>query len=323
MTEPLLAVDDLHVSVNVQGRWLPVLEGVTFSVAPGGSLGLVGESGSGKSMTLRAIIGLLPSNARIDAGSITFQGEDLVTSRRALAAARGPGITMVFQEPAVALNPIMTVGDQITDAVRRRDGLTKRQARALAVDLMDRVGIADPAGRVDAYPFELSGGMRQRVMIASAIAAKPRLILCDEPTTALDVTVQAQVLALFADLRDALGAALLYVTHDLAVVAGLCADVAVLYSGRVMEAGAIRSVFTAPRHPYTHALVASTPRIDGPVERLEAIPGTAPGLAERPSGCPFAPRCAAAQPDCAAAPPEFTGPAGAGFACFHPLGVAE
>ncbi|MDR1825255.1 MAG: ABC transporter ATP-binding protein [Bifidobacteriaceae bacterium] len=321
MSAPLLQVEGLTVSVNVQGRWLEVLHSVTFDVPAGGSVGLVGESGSGKSMTLRAIIGLLPSNGRVDAGSITFDGTDLVANPRTMASVRGTGITMVFQEPAVALNPIMKVGEQITDAVRRHAGLNKRQAREMAVELMDRVGITDPANRVDSYPFELSGGMRQRVMIASAIAAQPRLILCDEPTTALDVTVQAQVMALFAELRDQLGAALLYVTHDLPVVASLCSDAAVLYGGRVMEIGPIKEVFTRPRHPYTHALLTSTPSIDGPVERLEAIPGTAPGLADRPSGCPFAPRCAMAGPDCSKAMPAFTGTLEAGFACYHPLSL--
>ncbi|MDR1798715.1 MAG: ABC transporter ATP-binding protein [Bifidobacteriaceae bacterium] len=319
MSAPLLQVEGLTVSVNVKGRWLVVLDGVTFDVPAAGSVGLVGESGSGKSMTLRAIIGLLPSNGRVEAGSITFDGTDLVANPRTMASVRGSGITMVFQEPAVALNPIMKVGEQITDAVRRHENLNQRQARQLAVELMDRVGITDPANRVDSYPFELSGGMRQRVMIASAIAAKPRLILCDEPTTALDVTVQAQVMALFAELRDQLGAALLYVTHDLPVVASLCRDAAVLYGGRIMETGPIEDVFTRPRHPYTQALLASTPSIDGPTQRLAAIPGTAPGLADRPSGCPFAPRCGLAQPDCSESMPAFTGPLRGGLACHHPL----
>jgi peptide/nickel transport system ATP-binding protein len=281
----------------------------------------VGESGSGKSLTLRAIVGLLPENVRVTGGRIHFKGEDLLADGgKRVRAVRGTGISMVFQEPAVALNPVMRVGAQIVDGAVRHRGLNRRQAREYAIQLMDLVGIPDPAQRVDAYPFELSGGLRQRVMIAASVACEPALILCDEPTTALDVTIQAQVLGMFARLRDEMNAALLYVTHDMAVVAQLCDDVTVLYSGKVMEQGAMRAVFDGPDHPYTAALLRSTPRIDGPVERPESIPGTAPSLEARPGGCPFAPRCPSVTDECRAGEVPLEPAAGGRWAaCLHPL----
>jgi peptide/nickel transport system ATP-binding protein/oligopeptide transport system ATP-binding protein len=319
MTGPLLDVQDLTVTATVRGRAYTVLDRVSFQVQPGEKVGLVGESGSGKSMTLRAIDGLLPENAHIAGGDILFEGRSLVHDRAHLLQVRGAGIAMVFQEPAVALNPIQRVGWQIADTMRRHQNLGRRQAFGLAVDLMDQVGITDPAARAHAYPFELSGGMRQRVMIAAAIANRPRLILCDEPTTALDVTVQAQVMDLLATLSADYGTALLYVTHDMAVVATLCTAVAVLYSGQVVEEGPVRAVFDDPFHPYTFALLRSTPRVEGAIERLQAIAGTAPALDDRPAGCPFAPRCEAATAECARVTPELRRVGGRAFACHHPV----
>lgn len=288
---PLLDIENLSMSIESQGKRLQVLNDISLSVFEGQAVGLVGESGSGKSMTLRTVMGLLPKKARIDSGSITFNGEELVGNPKVVAKIRGTGISMVFQEPAIALNPIMKVGSQITDGLQQHMGLSHKDAHMRAIELMEQVGIVEAERRVDSYPFELSGGMRQRVMIASAIACKPKLILCDEPTTALDVTVQRQVIDLFNSLREGMGVSLLYVTHDMAVVANLCDHVTVMYSGSVMEQGTVSEVFSNPLHPYTKAMLKSTPLIDGPLQRLSSIPGTAPSLTERPEGCPFAPRC--------------------------------
>ncbi|MGZ6300123.1 MAG: ABC transporter ATP-binding protein [Candidatus Limnocylindria bacterium] len=286
----LLEVDGLRVAAEIGGASYVALDDVSLTVKSGEARGLVGESGSGKSLTLRAIMGLLPANVSVVGGAIRFKGTDLLADGgRHLSRVRGAGISMVFQEPGVALNPVMRVGRQISDSVARHRGMKRKEAREYAVELMTQVGIKDPARRVDAYPFELSGGMRQRVMIAAAVACGPELILCDEPTTALDVTVQAQILALFAKLQNELHAGLLYVTHDLGVVGQLCDSLSVMYAGRIIEqADDIRKVLAAPRHSYTRALLAAVPRIDGPIRRLEGLANTAPSLTERPQA-PAAP----------------------------------
>lgn len=304
VSAPLLSVEDLSVSVLVDGVPRRALDHVSFSVQRGEARGIVGESGSGKSLTLRAIMGLLPGGAGVEGGSVHFEGTDLLAGGGvAQRSIRGTGISMIFQEPAVALNPVLKVGDQISDSLRQHRRLSRRAARERAIHLMEQVGIPEPERRINAYPFQLSGGLRQRVMIAAAVACDPKLILCDEPTTALDVQVQAQILRLFAHLRDETGASLLYVTHDLAVVAQLCDSLTVLYAGRVMESAPdLRAILAHPRHPYSEALLRATPRLDGPVQRLAAIPGNAPSLEDRPSGCPFSPRCAYAQPVCTEAP---------------------
>lgn len=322
MDAPLLEIDHLDMSLNSRHGRIEVLRDVSLTVEHGEAVGLVGESGSGKSMTLRSVIGLLPRGARIDGGDIRFEGRSLVKDPGTVADIRGTGISMVFQEPAVALNPIMTVGRQIADGMREHLGLSKKETREHAIDLMEKVGITDAAHRVDSYPFELSGGMRQRVMIASAIACHPKLILCDEPTTALDVTVQRQVIDLLVSLCRTMDVSLLYVTHDMAVVANLCDRVTVLYSGSVMEQGSVRDLFSHPRHPYTAAMMRSTPLIDGPVTRLESIPGTAPLLSQRPKGCPFAPRCAFAVEKCSKAmPPLMDIGQGRSTACIRSVEV--
>lgn len=295
--EALLDVRDLSVAVTIAGIEYPALEDISFSVDRGQALGLVGESGSGKSLTLRALMGLLPANARVSGGAIVFKGLDLLEhGGRRMRSIRGTGIAMVFQEPAVALNPIARVGKQISDGVAYHRKLGKKEARDYAIHMMGLVGLPNPEQVVDAYPFQLSGGMRQRVMIAASVACEPDLILCDEPTTALDVTLQAQILALFARLRDELDAGLLYVTHDLAVVAQLCDHVSVLYAGKLVESGSIRQVLTQPRHPYTQALLGAVPRLDEPVRRLVSIPGTTPSLVDRPPGYSFATRMAQVEP---------------------------
>jgi peptide/nickel transport system ATP-binding protein len=325
--EALLVVDGLTLSVGSGPDAPQILQDVSFTVRAGEARAFVGESGSGKSLTLRAIMGILPPGVQVTAGTVSFEGQTIVTpgkDRRVagrLAALRGAGISMIFQEPSVALNPVTTVGEQIIDAVRRRERMSRRESRDYALHLMELVGIDDPVSKIRAYPFELSGGLRQRVMIAAAVAGKPRLILCDEPTTALDVTIQQQILSLFTHLRDELDAALLYVTHDLAVVAQLCDTLTVLYSGAVMESRTdLRAGLDDPRHPYTRALLDSTPDIDLIGRRLRTIPGNAPTPAGRPDGCPFAPRCERVQNDCRSGTiPDVVVGDGAVVACLHPL----
>jgi ABC-type dipeptide/oligopeptide/nickel transport system ATPase component len=291
--ETLLKVDGLCVDVTIQGRNYPALRDVSFSVERGEAHGLVGESGSGKSLALRSLMGLLPPNARVVGGAALFNGSDLFANKgRNIRKIRGTGISMVFQEPAVALNPIARVGKQISDGIAQRKKLSRKEARDYAIHMMGMVGIPSPELRVDAYPFQLSGGMRQRVMIAASVACEPELILCDEPTTALDVTVQAQVLALFAGLKDELNAGILYVTHDLAVVSELCSTISVLYAGRLVESGSASDVLGNPRQDYTRALLAATPRIDEPGQRLQPIPGTTLALRDRPTDYSFAMRIA-------------------------------
>ncbi|WP_344310422.1 ABC transporter ATP-binding protein [Brevibacterium samyangense] len=270
---PLLQIESLRVEAFApDGSRTRILDDIDLEVHPGEPMGLVGESGSGKSMTLRAVLGLLPPSIRVTGGRICFEGRDILTSGPRGGydtRVRGAGISMVFQEPAIALNPVMKVGRQITDAVALRQGMTKKAARKRAIELMDQVGIVDAEHRVDSYPFELSGGMRQRVMIAAAIAQQPKLLLCDEPTTALDVTIQAQVVDLFRTTQHESGLGLLYVTHDLAVVSQMCTSLTVMRHGNILEHGALQSIFDAPAHDYTRALLTATPRL--PEDTLTAL----------------------------------------------------
>jgi oligopeptide/dipeptide ABC transporter ATP-binding protein len=303
----LLAVERLTLGIRRRGGESTVIvDDLSFEILEGERFGIVGESGSGKSLTLRAIAGLLPKGVEVLSGRILFEGVDLVpmpaAKRRLLM---GPAIAMIFQEPMTALNPVMRVGEQIAEGPRRHLGLSRKAALELAVEMMARTGIPDPARRARAYPHELSGGLRQRVMIAMALSCRPRLLLCDEPTTALDVTVQHQVLRLLERLCVDSGAALAFVTHDLAVVNQTCTDMAVMYAGHVVEAGRVADVFRDPRHPYTKGLLDSAPDFDQPDRELVAIPGFPPNVANRPSGCPFAPRCAFAVEACTTAMPPF------------------
>jgi len=299
VSEPLLRVTDLQVEFQLARGILRAVDGASFEVQPGEALGLVGESGSGKTMALRALVGLLPRTARIAGGSIEIDGEDIVRAdesrRREL---RGHSVSMIFQEPMTALNPVMRVGDQIAEGPLVRLGLTRRRARERAVELMRLVGIPDPLRRAEAYPHELSGGLRQRVMIAIALSSDPKLILCDEPTTALDVTIQDQILKLLRSLQERLGVTLVFVSHDLAVIAQTCSSVAVMYAGQVVETGRVEAVFREPRHPYTLGLLRSVPDFDLVHERLSSIPGAPPDLAAPPPGCRFHPRCSFAREDC-------------------------
>jgi oligopeptide/dipeptide ABC transporter ATP-binding protein len=302
--EPLLSVQDLTIGLPRGERTVRIVEDVSFDVDPGQRMGIVGESGSGKSLTLRAIAGLLPSGVQVLSGRIEYDGRDLLTmpekTRRALM---GPEIAMIFQEPMTALNPVVRVGDQIAEGPRRHLGMSAKEARELAVQMMARTGIPDPARRARAYPHELSGGLRQRIMIAMAVSCGPKLLLCDEPTTALDVTVQLQVLKLLEKLCDEAGTALVFVTHDLAVVNQTCSELAVMYAGHIVEAGKVKEAFAQPRHPYTRGLLESAPDFDRPDRPLVPIPGFPPNMADRPPGCPFAPRCGYVRDHCTEAAP--------------------
>ena len=315
----LLAVDDLHVGIHTRRGVVRAVDGVSLHVGPGEAMGLVGESGSGKSMTLRAILGVLPPEAKVSSGSVVLDGTDLTTLGNAqLNKIRGPRIAMIFQEPMSALNPVMRVGSQIAEGPRVHLGLTKRQAEERALDLMRRVGIPDAERRYRAFPHEFSGGMRQRVMIAIALSCDPALILCDEPTTALDVTIQDQILRLLARLCRESGTSLIFVTHDLPVVAQVCHQVAVMYAGRIVEQGTVEEVLSQPRHPYTLGLVRSAPDVDHPRPSLVAIPGSPPSLISPPSGCRFHPRCKFAEEDCTVIePPLRLIDSGHATACLH------
>ena len=299
MTEALLDVRDLTVEFSLSQGVLRAVDGASFSIAPGEALGLVGESGSGKTMTLRALMGLLPRAARLVGGSVRFDGIDLATAGEGtLREIRGRSIAMVFQEPMTALNPVMKVGDQIAEGPLARLGLSHGAADERALELMRLVGIPDPRRRASAYPHELSGGLRQRVMIAIALSSEPKLLLCDEPTTALDVTIQDQILSLLSSLRERLGVSVIYVSHDLAVIGQTCQRVAVMYAGEVVELGPVETVFREPRHPYTLSLLRSVPDFDTVRDTLSSIPGSPPDLAAPPPGCRFHPRCPFAQMDC-------------------------
>jgi oligopeptide/dipeptide ABC transporter ATP-binding protein len=299
--DALLEVSDLTVTVTADGHPAVAVDGVSLHVGHGEAVGLVGESGSGKSLTLRAILGLLPPGVSVTGGRVTFDGHDLLEQGgRGVRSVRGTGISMVFQEPMTALNPVVKVGEQMIDAARRRLHWRHAEARDHALQLARQMGISDPEATLSLYPHELSGGMRQRVMIAAALASRPKLILCDEPTTALDVTIQDQIMQLLDRLRDELAMSLLYVTHDLAVVAQLCSRVEVMYAGRILERGPLPYTFDVPSHPYTLGLLQASPDIDDPRAELYAIPGSAPGIRSRPAGCPFHPRCRFSSEQCTA-----------------------
>ncbi len=294
---PVLEVRDLSVGVGRPGRERSVVSGVSLTIPQGGRLALVGESGSGKSMTALAVAGLLPGSFRILSGKVSLSGRAIDPGGREMSTVRGREIAMIFQDPMSALNPVMTIGWQLVEAIRAHGALDHGAARRRAVELLEEVRIADAANRLDAYPHEFSGGMRQRVMIAMALAHRPRLIIADEPTTALDVTTQLQILRLLDDLCRQEGSALMLITHDLGVVQGTCDDVLVLYGGRMMEAGPVAEVLARPRHPYTRSLLATIPPLDADVEWLTPIPGE-PSAFTSVSGCPFATRCSLAEDRC-------------------------
>ena len=320
MSGPILEVRDLHVRIATRRGAVRAVDGVSFEVSRGEAVGLVGESGSGKSMTLRAILGVLPPEARATAGQIRLDGTDLLQlSQASLNRLRGPKISMIFQEPMSALNPVMRVGWQIAEGPQVHLGYNRARAAERALELMRRVGIPDPERRFRAYPHEFSGGMRQRVMIAIALSCEPEIILCDEPTTALDVTIQDQILRLLARLCRESGVSLVFVTHDLPVVAQICQQVAVMYGGQLVERGDVRDVLLDPRHPYTLGLVRSAPDFEYVRESLLPIPGTPPSLISPPPGCRFHPRCEFAEEDCRMSEtPLRLLPGGRQTACLHP-----
>ncbi|WP_395446413.1 ABC transporter ATP-binding protein (plasmid) [Aminobacter sp. UC22_36] len=297
---PVLEVSDLRVSYGSTQRPVHVVNDVSFVVGRGEALGIVGESGCGKSQTMLAVLGLLPSSGRISAGKVKFEGQDLASlSARQFRSIRGKGMALISQDALSALNPAMTVGTQMAEPMIHYDGMSRQAARTRCIELLDLVGIPGAAARLGAYPHELSGGMRQRVLIATAISGNPKVLIADEPTTALDVTIQAQILRLIDRLRRELGMALVIITHDLGVVAGVADQVAVMYAGRVVEAGSTDGIFSEPRHPYTRALLEAIPKLDEPADkRLTPIAGLPPDPRRPPSGCAFHPRCRLVQPAC-------------------------
>ncbi len=290
---PLLEVRDLKTYFAGDAGEFRAVDGVSFALAPGHTLGIVGESGCGKSVTALSIMGLVPQPpGRIAGGEIVFDGVDLLKlDRYAMSDLRGNKLSMIFQEPMTSLNPAFTVGDQIIEVIRRHWRIGRAEARAHAIEMLRRVRIPSPERRIDDYPHRLSGGMRQRVMIAMALACDPKLLIADEPTTALDVTIQAQILDLMRRLREEMGTAIILITHDLGVVAELAHDVVVMYAGRIVEQASVARVFDEPQHPYTIGLLGSIPKLHVVQDRLAAIEGTVPNPLAMPGGCRFSPRC--------------------------------
>jgi oligopeptide/dipeptide ABC transporter ATP-binding protein len=322
-SRPLLEVRDLATHFHSPAGLVKAVDGLGFSLAPGETLGIVGESGCGKSITALSILGLVGGAPGIVGGSIRLDGEELIgLGERRLRDVRGRSIGMIFQEPMTSLNPVLTIGRQLTETIARADDAAGTSLQHRAVELLRIVRIAEPERRLKEYPHQLSGGMRQRVMIAIALACSPRLLIADEPTTALDVTVQAQILDLVMDLKDRLGMAIILITHDLGVVAETCDRAIVMYAGRKVEEGAVTELFAHPQHPYTRGLIGSIPhlgRSTGTRSRLIEIPGVVPSPARMPSGCRFAPRCALAVEQCGEAYPHWTEPRPSHFtACWRP-----
>ena len=303
--EPMLSVQDLRVSFATEEGIVQAVDGVSFELAGGEVLAVVGESGCGKSVTAMTLMGLTRSpNARFG-GTAHYRGTELIgAGEDQLRRVRGAEIAMIFQDPMTSLNPVQRIGHQIIEQIQEHEDLPDQQARERTVDLLERVGIPRPRERVDNYPFEFSGGMRQRVMIALALSCNPSVLIADEPTTALDVTIQAQILQGIRDLREQTGAAVILVTHDLGVVADIADRIAVMYAGRIVEQGSLDQIFYDPQHPYTWGLLGSITRVDRPRrERLPAIAGLPPSLADRPQGCHFRPRCPHEFPECTNVPP--------------------
>lgn len=318
----VLEVVDLEVSFRNDEGIVHAVNGVSFELAAGESLAIVGESGSGKSVTALAIMGLLPASRRMN-GHIRFRARELLElDERQLRTIRGREIAMIYQDPMTSLNPTLTVGRQLTQVIRHHLGYGRAAARDHAAELLNTVGIPDARRRLREYPHQFSGGQRQRILIALALACDPAVLIADEPTTALDVTTQAQIIALVQDLRSRLGTAIVWITHDLGVVAGLVDRVMVMYGGIVAEHAPVDRVFAEPRHPYTRGLLGSLPAEQAGATRLQPIPGTTPSLSEPVTACPFAPRCADVQPDCRQDRPPLELVDGHGVACFHPRELA-
>jgi len=319
--EPLLEIDQLQIDFVLRNGVVHAVRDVSLSIHPGESVALVGESGSGKSVTALAAMGLLKLPGKIRGGDIRWKGASLLgdSGAESLRRVRGKDLAIVFQDPMTSLNPLFTVGTQLTEVLRRHLNMTKGQAKERAAELLDLVGISSPRERLQQYPHEFSGGMRQRALIAMALACEPELLIADEPTTALDVTIQAQILELVAEIRDRLGLAVLMITHDLGVVAGLCQRVAVMYAGKIVEEGPIDEMFADPKHPYTRGLLASTPRLDSVAQRLTGIAGSPPRMDAPPPGCAFAARCSQRIDRCLTESPALllSAETGRSLACWH------
>jgi peptide/nickel transport system ATP-binding protein len=321
----LLEVRDLVTEFRTEQGSVRAVDGVSFEIAARTTLGIVGESGCGKSVTALSIMGLVASPGQIAAGTITYAGKDLLAlGPKEMRAIRGNRIAMIFQEPMTSLNPVFTVGDQVGEAVRLHQRASRREAREVAIEMFRRVGIPSPEDRISAYPHQLSGGMRQRVMIAMALACKPELLIADEPTTALDVTIQAQILDLLRSLQRDLGMSILLITHDLGVVAETCDEVLVMYAGRIVERARTEALFAGPRHHYTAGLLRSVPSYEegtavGTRRRLSEIKGMVPPLYELPPGCKFVDRCPAAEPRCRAEEPALVQLGASWVRCHYPV----
>ena len=304
--EPILKIENLKTSFMTSGGEVQAVRGVSFSVGKGEILGIVGESGSGKSVTSMSILRLLADTARIKDGSILFEGEDLTKlSKKQIRKIRGEKIAMIFQDPMSSLNPLIPVGKQVSEMIREHHpDKSREELKKEVMELFSRVRIPEPEKRYHSFPHEFSGGMRQRVMIAMALANKPELLIADEPTTALDVTIQAQILELMEDIRAKKNTGILMITHDLGVVAEMCSRVVVMYAGRIVEEAPVQELFADPKHPYTQGLIGSVPKLGSGVESLPSIPGSVPDLSVMPKGCKFAPRCKYAMDICHQQEPE-------------------
>ncbi len=324
MKKPLLEVSDLRVTFDTLRGKLTAVDGISFSLQPGETLGIVGESGCGKSLTSLALMHLLPPNATMTTSVFRFEDTDLQKiSPKRYQDLRGGSISMIFQDPMTSLNPCFTVGYQLKEVLRVHGKASRTQSQQLALDLLNRVGIPDGYSRMESYPHQLSGGMCQRVMIAMAIALRPQLLIADEPTTALDVTIQAQILDLLRELQDSYGMAMILISHNLGVVAQMASRIAVMYAGQIVEMGDTRDVIQNPRHPYTAALLECTPDVDDKMAKtvLPSIKGMVPDLLRRPTGCQFHPRCRNAEDKCSASDATITTSENHSVKCFFPLGA--
>ena len=320
----LLEIENLSVEFPSRSSVLHAVEGVSLSLDAGDVLGIVGESGSGKSVTMMALMGLVPYPGRVTASKMRFDGHDLMgLSTKERNRLTGKDVAMIFQEPTTSLNPCFSVGFQLAETLRVYLGMDSKAAKRRSIELLEQVGMSDPETRLRAYPHQLSGGMNQRVMIAMAIACNPKLLIADEPTTALDVTIQAQILDLLRSLQRERGMALVLITHNMGVVSDMAQRVAVMYAGEIMEEQPAQALFQRPRHPYTEALMAALPERSDGSARLATIPGMVPGLYDRPTGCLFAPRCSYADDDCRGQRPGLVKGLEAAVRCHHPLSMTQ
>lgn len=318
--EYLLEVKDLHTSFFTESGEVKAVNGVSFTLKPGEVMGIVGESGSGKSVTAYSIMQILADTGRIVGGQVLYRGQDLAQfDRKQMAGFRGKCCSIIFQDPMTSLNPVFTVGSQIMEAIRLHTKKTKEEAKVRAAEMLELVGVNEPERRLKQYPHELSGGMRQRVMIAMALMCRPKLLIADEPTTALDVTIQAQIIELLLELQQRENMALLLITHDLALVSEAAHHIIVMYAGQVVESGKASEIFRAPRHPYTQALLRALPEFAADKARLASLPGVVPGKYDRPSGCLLNPRCPYANERCRTEEPELRSIPGRQVKCHTPL----